>query len=164
MNVYTVNPNQTHVNPPPWRVCKDHVRRDHDAMTVFELIRLSDSGLNVRQLKAKLPHLHPSDVTRYLRALRNAGLIRASPKSAANLHPTAVDKSMSPRSAMLASILGLETALAMRVRAEGTPTEEMKKAFVVYQKCKTLYLNPGSDGEARTALRFALINLIKAMV
>lgn len=59
------------------------------------------------------------------------------------------------------ALLALENALGRKAQRVGI-TDAMDKAFQKYNKIKELALRPGTNEEGQTALRMALIEIIKA--
>lgn len=89
----------------------------------------------------------------YLSELRRAGLIKRM--------GDAVDpKSLTPDEAKLYALTALENAIVVVATKKGI-TPEMRTGFAQYQKIKALALGASTKGEEQTALRMAVISLVK---
>lgn len=89
----------------------------------------------------------------YLSELRRAGLIKRL--------GDAIDPStMGPLEAKVFALNALENALVANAKVVGV-TPEVDKAFVRYNKIKSLALGAKTDGEMNAALRHAMIDLVK---
>lgn len=68
-----------------------------------------------------------------------------------------------PQEAINAAMLALENAMVVKAKTNGI-TDEMEKQFTRYQKLKAMAMRPGSTQEGQTALRLAVIDLIKIIL
>lgn len=91
----------------------------------------------------------------HLSELKRAGLISVRGE------PTTVTVTMNATEAAFAAMLGLENALVARVREEKKVSPELDRAFVKYSKLKELALRPGTTHEGKSALKMAVLELVK---
>lgn len=111
-------------------------------------------GLTRPEIATKVG-LRADRISFYLSELKRAGYITVVGD------PTTVLTTMTAEEASFAAMLGLENALVARVREDGGATPEQERGFVRYSKIKELALRPGTGPEGRTALRMAILELVK---
>lgn len=121
---------------------------------VYDAIVRAGSNGTTRQAIAGVVGLPADRISFYLSDLRRGGFI------AVKGDPTTVSPTMNAEEAAFAALLGLENALVARVRESGT-TPEMDRSYVKYTKIKELALRPGTTAEGKSALRMAVIELVK---
>lgn len=127
---------------------------------VYDAIhRAGKGGITRADIAAKVG-LRPDRISFYLSDLRRAGHIEV----VGDQNPYVVTPQMNAREAAFAAMLALESALVTAAREQGAPTPEQEKAFVKYNKIKELALRPGTGPEGRTALRMALLELVRVVV
>jgi hypothetical protein len=92
-------------------------------------------------------------VSTYLAELKREGLVK-------HLSDHVDQSTLNAKDSAFYALDVLENALVTKARECGI-TSDMERAFVRYQKIKALALRPTTDGEAQTALRTAVIELVK---
>lgn len=92
-----------------------------------------------------------------IRRFHTATCVPANAGAAPSATPT-VPKN--PIEAAHAAMLALENALVSKAKAVGI-TPEIEKSFDRYQKLKSMALRPGSEQEGKTALRQAIVDIVK---
>lgn len=91
----------------------------------------------------------------YLSELRRAGLIK---RIGDQVDPS----TLTPEEAVLHALAAMENALVITATKKGI-TPDMRDGFAKYQKLKALALQSNVAGEASTALRMAVIQLVKTV-
>lgn len=133
---------------PPWK----SYERTQKTQTYDAIKQAGDDGID-RETICSNTLLPKQRVWFYLSELRRAGLIKRM--------GDAVDpKSLTPEEAKLHALTAMENALVITATKVGI-TPQMRDGFAKYQKLKALALQSNVHGEARNALRFATIELVK---
>jgi hypothetical protein len=117
------------------------------------------SGCRMKILKGEEATYVRVRTRRFHKACTPANI--GAPPSAGPAPGVPQDMPKEPGLANAFALRALENALAQRVK-RGNVTPEMEKAYDRYNKCKELALRPGTDAEGTTALRMALIEIVKA--
>jgi hypothetical protein len=86
--------------------------------------------------------------------------IGAPPQATAPGAPAAMPRG--EKEAQQFAMLALENAMGEKAKARNFP-DDLDKAFQKYNKIKELALRPGTEGEGATAMRLALVEVIKAV-
>lgn len=123
---------------------------------VYEFILAKgEEGANRREI-ADGVHLNVGRVSSYLAELKRDGWVK-------RLGDQVDPSSLSPEDATLFALNALENALVSNASKYGV-TDEMNRAFARYQKCKALAIGRGTTAnEAKTAMRMALIDIVKLL-
>jgi hypothetical protein len=95
----------------------------------------------------------------------NVGMPTAAGPVVSNT-PTAVVAALSANwsagEAKLVAIQALENAMVVIAKSGVTITPEMEKAFDKYNKCKAVFMRPGSDQEGKQAARLSVLEVVKS--
>lgn len=126
---------------------------------VYDAIYAAGANGITRADIAKKVGLQADRISFYLSDLRRAGHIEVKGES----NPNIVTPQMNAQEAAFAALLALESALVTAAREQGAPTAEQDRAFVRYSKIKELALRPGTTAEGKTALRMAILELVKVV-
>lgn len=134
--------------PVPWK----SYERTQKSRTYDAVKAAGPDGVD-RETICKQTDLPKQRVWFYLSELRRAGLIK---RMGEQVDPA----TLSPEDAQLFAMSALENALVARAKKTGI-TDDMRKAFLRYQKIKALALGAKTAGEEQSALRMAMIDLVK---
>ena len=134
---------------PPWHSWQTSSLK---AKVYNHIKSIGDKGANRREI-ATAVNLNVGRVSSYLAELKRAGLIK---RLGDQIDPT----TLSVEDAALFAMNAMENALVIRATKRGI-TQEMDKAFIRYNKIKSLFIGGKTDGEVSAALRASLIDLIK---
>lgn len=121
---------------------------------VYDFIATTgDTGANRREI-AEATQLNVGRVSSYLAELKREGFVQ---KLGEQVDPS----TLSAEDSILYALGALENALIAKATKAGKVTQEQEKAFVRYQKIKSLFLGARTGGEESSALRMAVIELVK---
>lgn len=137
--------------PPAWQPWP----RTQKSM-VYDAVKAAGSEGIDRETICSQTNVPKQRVWYWLSELRRGGFIK-------RLGDQIDPRSLSPEDALLFALTAFENALVARAQKSGVTTE-MEKAFVRYNKIKSLALGAKTGGEERAALRQAMIDLVKMVV
>lgn len=123
-----------------------------------------DDGITRSDIIAKTG-LKPHTVSFYLSKYKGTGniAIKGEAPGAAKQQQGGVTANMPYEQARDITLLSLENTLVIKAREKGI-TDDMRKAFVIYQKAKAHVLSDTADpNEAATAIKLALRKIIDAV-
>lgn len=120
-----------------------------------------DSGITRSDIIAKTG-LKPHTVSFYLSKYKATGHIAVKGEAAGQAKQGGVTANMPFEQARDITLLSLENTLVIKAREKGI-TDDMRKAFVIYQKAKAHVLGNTDPNEANAALKLALKRIIDAV-
>lgn len=138
-------------------------------LAVYKAIAEAQTGISRTDI-ITATGLKPHTVSFYLSKFKGQGFISVKGEAPGAAHHSATSINMSFDDAKVAALLALENALVIKAKERGI-TDDMRTAFVVYQKVKAKVLTPpdpsasaaeqqGVVVEASSALKLALRKLL----
>lgn len=166
----------TNVEPSSWRTYKVRTQQGWGGMkltgklAVYQAITNAQTGISRNDI-VTATNLKPHTVSFYLSKFKSQGFVSVKGETGGGAsHGGGVTVNMTYDEAKVAALLGLENALVIKAKERGI-TDDMRTAFVVYQKVKAKVLTPsdptasaaeqaGVAIEANAALKLALRKLL----